>query len=149
MLIRCVCHTIHGAASYAASAMRADLEFHVRETRKWFAKSPLRRLQYRDLYAAIDEGRMPKVLVQLVRTRCLAWASAIEVVIEQWPELKQHFINYCLIPDPSEKDVMGRKLRDCFSEPHYLFLLFLRPITLELKRVNWLFQACDAEVSYS
>lgn len=148
MLIRCVCHTLHGAASKASSSMPADLEFLVRESRNWFAKSPLRRLQYRDLYAAVNNGKMPVTLVQLVRTRWLAWAKAIEVVINQWLELKQHFINHCLIPDPSEKSVIGRKLKDCFSDPNYLCLLFLKPITLELNTVNLKFQATDAEVSF-
>ncbi|KAK3919981.1 Zinc finger protein 862, partial [Frankliniella fusca] len=104
LLVRCVCHSLHVAASKAAMNMPAELEFLVRETRNWFARSPLRKLQYRDLYSAINNGKMPPALVQLVKTRWLAWAKAIDVVLAQWVELRQHFINHCEIEknDPSE-----------------------------------------------
>ncbi|KAK3920032.1 Zinc finger protein 862, partial [Frankliniella fusca] len=39
VLVRCVCHSLHGAASKAATQLPADLKFLVRETRNWFAKT--------------------------------------------------------------------------------------------------------------
>lgn len=148
-LIRCVCHTLHGAASKAASEMPADLEFMVRETRNWFSKSPLRRLQYRDLYAAINDGDMPMNLVQLVQTRWLAWSRAIDVILSQWVELKTHFANHIRTVPASEKSTIGRKVNDCFqNESNRLLLLFLKPITAELNKLNLDFQANDAEVSH-
>lgn len=148
VLVRCVCHSLHGAASKAAAHMPADLEFLVRETRNWFAKSPLKKQQYKDLFAAINDGDMPAALVQLVRTRWLAWARAIEVVVKQWLELKTHFQNHCLANSPDEKSAIGRKLRDCYSDANYLLLLFLLPITTRVNAVNSLFQATNAEVIF-
>ena len=113
--------------------MPADLEFVVRETRNWFAHSPLKRLQYRDLFAAINDGGMPQNLVQLVRTRWLAWANAIDVILKQWLELQTHFSNHVASLKPSDKSTIGRKLYECLkNETHYLLLLFLRHITKEL-----------------
>ncbi|KAK3928048.1 Zinc finger MYM-type protein 6, partial [Frankliniella fusca] len=82
-IIRCVCHSLHNAAWETAAEMPADLEFLVREKRNWFARSPLKRLQYRDLFAAINNGAMPANLVQLSANRWLAWSRAIYVVLDQ------------------------------------------------------------------
>ncbi|KAK3909738.1 Zinc finger protein 862 [Frankliniella fusca] len=146
-IVKCVCHSLHNAASKAAAEMPADVEFLVRETRNWFSRSPLKRLQYKDLYAAINGGAMPRALVQLVRTRWLAWAKAISVVTDQWLELKQHFVNHNASMSPSEKCAIGRKLYECFQQDAILFYLkFLGPITKELNALNLRFQATDGEV---
>ncbi|KAK3921139.1 LOW QUALITY PROTEIN: Zinc finger protein 862, partial [Frankliniella fusca] len=145
VLVRCVCHSLHGAASKAAAQLPADLEFLVRETRNWFAKSPLKRLQYKDLFAAINDGAMPQALVQLVRTRWLAWGKAVGVILSQWLELKTHFQVLSNQNDPNEKCFVGRRLSECFSEPNYLFLLFVHPIATEVNRINLAFQAREAE----
>ncbi|KAK3908822.1 Zinc finger protein 862 [Frankliniella fusca] len=146
-LIRCVCHSLHNAASEAAAEMPADLEFLVRETRNWFARSPLRRLQYRDLFGAINNGAMPANLVQLSATRWLAWSRAIDVVMSQWLELKTHFGIIAGSQKSSDKCTVGRKLSDLYrNEEHKLYLLFLQPITKALNQLNLKFQATDAEV---
>lgn len=129
--------------------MPAELEFMVRETRNWFARSPLRRLQYQDLYQAINRGDQPAALVQLSSTRWLAWGKAIVVVLDQWVPLKAHYQQAVLAAgaDPKEKCVIGRRLRDCYdTEAYKLLLLFLQPITQEVNKVNMRFQADDAEV---
>ena len=147
VLVRCVCHSLHGAASKDATFLPADLEFLVRESRNWFARSPPKRLQYKDLYAAINEGDMPQNLVQLSETRWLAWGNAVEVVLKQWLELKTHFNNHAHSLKPSDKCTIGRKLNDLYqTEINRLYLLFLKPITSEINKVNLLFQATDAEV---
>ncbi|XP_018400832.1 PREDICTED: uncharacterized protein LOC108778209 [Cyphomyrmex costatus] len=90
-LIKCSCHSLHLCLSKAAEQLPADLEFLVRESRNWFANIPLRRIQYESLYSAINKGDMPLKLVQLVKTRWLAWSKAINVLVEQWLELKTYF----------------------------------------------------------
>lgn len=128
----------------------AELEFMVRESRNWFAHSPLRRLQYQDLHSAINDGAMPQKLVQLVQTRWLAWSRAINTILNQWLELKTHFSNHVLSLTPSEKRAIGRKLHECYqNESFHLFLLFLKPVTEELNQLNLMFQADDDEVAYT
>ncbi|KAK3914475.1 Zinc finger MYM-type protein 1 [Frankliniella fusca] len=100
------------------------------------------RLQYRDLYAAINNGEMPRALVQLVKTRWLAWARAISVIIDQWLELKLHFDNHNKSLVASDKCAIGRKLYECYHQnAHLLYLKFLGPITKELNALNLKFQA--------
>lgn len=67
-LIRCTCHSMHLCGSKASEQLPADLEFLVRESQNWFSKSALRRSQYEALYAVINDGDMPKNLVQLSAT---------------------------------------------------------------------------------
>ena len=64
----------------------------IRETRNWFAHSPLRRLEYKSLFEAInDENRKMHKLVQLSNTRWLAWEGAVKRILEQYLELETHF----------------------------------------------------------
>ncbi|KAK3907552.1 Zinc finger MYM-type protein 1 [Frankliniella fusca] len=93
-LVKCVCHTLHLAASHAAVCLPDDLEYLVRETRNWFASSPLWRQNYEDLFKAMNDGEMPRKLVQLSGTRWLAWSRALAVITAQWDELKAHFNQY-------------------------------------------------------
>lgn len=146
-LLKCVCHSLHLCGSKAADVLPTDLEFLVRESRNWFAKSPLRRLQYKALYAAINDGDMPLNLVQLSQTRWLAWGKAVNVLVSQWVELKQHFDNHIRSLDPSDKCTIGRKLRELYQdESNLLYLLFRKPILAELNKANAKFQANNTEV---
>ncbi|XP_018395230.1 PREDICTED: uncharacterized protein LOC108773793 [Cyphomyrmex costatus] len=147
-LIKCSCHSLHLCLSKAAEQLPADLEFLVRESRNWFANSPLRRIQYESLYSAINKGDMPLKLVQLVKTRWLAWSKAINVLIEQWLELKTHFNIHIRSLNPSDKCTVGRKLRELYNdETNYLYLLFIKPITNEFNRINLKFQLNSTEVT--
>ena len=88
-------------------------------------------------------------LVQLVKIRWLAWSKAIDVILGQWVELKTHFANHIRTAPASEKSTIGRKVNDCFqNESNRLLLLFLKPITAELNKLNLDFQANNAEVSH-
>jgi len=127
--------------------MPADLEFLVRESRNWFALSAKRRIEFEQLYSAINNGAMPLKLVQLVKTRWLAWDRAIQVQVKQWLELKSHFNLQVGSLKPSDKCTIGRKLRDLYyDESNLLYLLFLKPITAEIIKLNSALQAASAEV---
>ena len=107
----------------------AELEFVVRESRNWFAHSPLtvRRLQYEDLHSAIRLSMMePCQRSSCSLCRRDAWSKAIDTVLNQWLEVKTHFRNHFLSLKPSEKSAVGRKLHKCYqNESFHLFLLFL------------------------
>jgi len=146
-LIKCSCHSLHLCSSKAAEQLPADLEFLVRESRNWFANSPLRRVQYMSLYSIINKGDMPLKLVQLAKTRWLAWSKAINVLVDQWLELKTHFNIHVHSLNPSDKCTIGRKLRELYNdEANYLYLIFIRPIANELNKVNLKFQLNSTEV---
>jgi len=146
-LIKCCCHSLHLCASKAADELPADLEFMVRESRNWFNISPLQHQNFECLCATINDGAMPRRLVQLSKTRWLAWSKAIDVIIDQYLELKTHFDIQVRSLNSSDKCTTGRKLRDLyFDEENYLYLLFLRPVTNKLNKMNLKFQQNSTEV---
>ncbi|KAJ8892819.1 hypothetical protein PR048_005400 [Dryococelus australis] len=68
--------------SKAAEELPASLEFLVIETRHWFTCSPLRQLQYESLYITINIGKAHHKMIQLSKTRWLAWNGAITSILE-------------------------------------------------------------------
>jgi len=63
-------------------------------------------------------------LVQLAKTRWLAWSKAINVLVDQWLELKTHFNIHVHSLNPSDKCTIGRKLRELYNdEANYLYLI--------------------------
>ncbi|KAK3926239.1 Pathogenesis-related protein 1 [Frankliniella fusca] len=110
-------------------------------------EEPLKLLQYRDLFGAINNGALPANLVQLSATRWLAWSRAIDVVLAQWLELRTHFGIIAGSLKARDKCTVGRKPCELFkTDDHKLYLLFLQPITKALNQLNLKFQATDAEV---
>jgi len=59
VLFRCICHSLHLAASKASAIMPTALEFLIRESHKWFSTSPKRSLTYKEPYQVM-EGKMLK-----------------------------------------------------------------------------------------
>lgn len=68
-LIRCSCHSLNLCAAKACTELPSNLEFLLRETRNWFANSPLRQLKYSKMYAEINNGKQSSKLIQLSTTR--------------------------------------------------------------------------------
>ena len=83
VVFRCVCHSLHLAASKASASMPVALEFLVRETHKWFSVSPKRSLAYQQIYQVL-EGKMPKKIPGHSETRWLARLKAVSTILEQW-----------------------------------------------------------------
>jgi hypothetical protein len=55
VVFRCVCHSLHLAASKAVDHLPVALEFLVRESHSWFSRSPKRTLAYHALFEAMAE----------------------------------------------------------------------------------------------
>lgn len=145
-LVKCVCHSLHLCSSKASDELPSNLEFLLRETRNWFYDSPLRQQLYHTLYQTINIGKLPKKLVQLSKTRWLAWHNAICVIVNQWLELKTHFNAMAL--NREERCVKARILSEIYNDDsNLLYLMFLKPITAEMNHANMNFQKQSVEVT--
>lgn len=103
---------------------------------------------YSALYAAINNGKDNKKLVALSKTRWLVWGQAVNTVLDQFLELKTHFNAMAQATTKDDKCHMARVLAPMYNdEANELYLLFLKPILLEINRVNLLFQSQSAEVT--
>lgn len=144
-LIKCVAHSLHLCCSKAAEALPSSLDILCKETYNWFSCSPLRRSLYKETFNLLNTGTDVKFynIVQLSGTRWLSRAKAMQVILNQWLELKTHFsfvVN-------KEKCYIGRTLYEMYNDNSlYLYLSFVCPILNNLNRVNLLFQTDEIDI---
>jgi len=143
ILIRCVCHSIQLATSFACSqTLPRHLDFMISETYNWFSKSSLRQQSYLDLYKTMNDGHTPLKIVRACSTRWLSIESAVSRIIDQWLELKLHF----QLARSKEKCFTAEVLYDMYcNEQNLAFFLFLRPALADVQRVNKLFESNNVD----
>ncbi|XP_068212529.1 uncharacterized protein [Palaemon carinicauda] len=142
-LFRCVCHSLHLAASQASECLPSILDFMVRETHSWFSNSPERTKQYQALYAVLENSQQKKV-PQLAATRWLARLEAVGVIIDQWDDLKMNFELAASNENCHITSILGDGYRD---DQNKLYFLFIRKTLMELLKVNKIFQSQTADVT--
>ncbi|KAJ8972384.1 hypothetical protein NQ314_000197 [Rhamnusium bicolor] len=78
ILIRCVCHSLQLAVSYASKeCMPRNLEYLIQETYNWFSKSSYRQEAYKQIYSLLNDNHDPLKIVQSCQTRWLSLESAV------------------------------------------------------------------------
>lgn len=131
-LIRCVCHSLNNAASKAAEELPASVEFLCREIFNWFNNSSTRKINFKRLFDLINtnENRNFHEFVKLSTTRWLARYSVVNVILDQWLELKTHFDMII----GKEKCYTSRLLCEMLNDDvNYLYFKFVKPVLLECK----------------
>lgn len=143
ILIRCVCHSIQLAVSQAsAECLPRSLNFMIVETHKWFSHSPVRQIQYKNLFQTLNSGSLPLKIPRDCQTRWLSIQPAVQRILEQWLELKTHF----QVTRLSEKCYTAEILYEMYSdEKNLAYLLFLNPVLIEVQQVNKLFESKNIE----
>jgi hypothetical protein len=143
ILIRCICHSLDNAASAAVEEMPAVVDFLCKEIFNWFSCSSLRRIEYRRLFDALNNGKNFHNFVQISSTRWLARYNAINTILQHWDELKLHF---GLIVN-KEKCYSARVINEIINDnSNYLCLKIISPIVYELNKLNLLFQKNDVDI---
>lgn len=92
ILVRCVCHSVQLAVfSATKNTLPRNLEYLIRETYDWFARSTSRKEYYENLYKTLNDGQQSLKIVQSCQTRWLSIESAVARIVNQWIELKLLF----------------------------------------------------------
>ncbi|XP_066985911.1 SCAN domain-containing protein 3-like [Macrobrachium rosenbergii] len=142
-LIKCVCHSLHLAASKACDGLPIILDYIVKETHTWFANSPKRMRIYTELYQVL-ENSVPKKVPGLASTRWLSRLEAVCAILDQWDALKLHFN----ISATSERCHTAHQLSNAYKDPqNKLYLLFVRKTLREVVIVNKLFQGQNVDIT--
>lgn len=146
-LIRCICHSIHNAASQASEVLPANLDFMCREIYNWFHSSPLRKTEYQRLFKILNnDEKIFHNFVQLSTTRWLCRFNVIKIILEHYEELKVHFHTVV----EKEKCFMARTLNEMLQDDvNYVYLTVLKPILFEINKVNLIFQHTNVEIGHA
>ncbi|XP_051170499.1 uncharacterized protein LOC127287550 [Leptopilina boulardi] len=91
-LIRCVCHSLDNCSKYANKTVPNHLEFILTETYDWFSLSSKRHGEYDEFFKERHDGKSPAKLQSLSKTRWLIWLPVSSVVLDQWDDLRDFFV---------------------------------------------------------
>lgn len=146
VLIRCVCHSLQLAVSSAAKQhLPRSLEFLISETFNWFSNSTHRQKSYKQFYNLINEGEDPLKITSISATRWLSIESAVSKIYSQWLELKK--THFCIAKD-TEKCYTAQILYEMYNdEINYAYLCFLKPVLIDVQRMNKAFEANNVDSS--
>jgi hypothetical protein len=145
-LVRCVCHSLNNACSKAIDELPTHVEFLCREIYSWFSVSSNRKIEYEKTFSLINTGKTKTchAFIQPSTTRWLSRYNSVNIILENWLELKTHFD----LVRKTEKDYTARVLCDMLNDnENYLYLMFLKPVLLEINQLNLNFQKTDMDVT--
>lgn len=138
ILIKCVCHSLHLCSMKAMTSIPACVEFVIKETHNWFARSAIRWHQYEEIYKSKNGNNAPKKFPKVAATRWLLHESCIKTVCDQWETLKLYFT--AIKEDSKVQEDNLFKARLCAhvfnNSSNYIYLLFLKNILYEVNIVN-------------
>lgn len=141
-LIRCVCHSLDNASKKAAESLPANIDFLCSEVYNWFSYSAQKKSDYKKFFDLLNmnhDGSTKKFhkFVQLSQTRWLARFNVVNILLEQWEELKLYFSEFI----KKQKSYKARLIVEMLNDPSNLLLLvILKPLLLEVNKVNQIFQ---------
>ena len=126
--IKCSCHLIHLASSYAALKLPKSLEDLCRDIFAHFSRSAKRQDAYKEFQAFFDV--QPRKLLSPAKTRWLSLQACVNRILEQYEALKYYFI-LVAIEDPTySNDRINASLSNHFTRAYLEFLSF------QLERLN-------------
>ena len=147
VLIKCLCHSIDKAASYANEELPSHLVYTLRETRSWFHFSPQRHLQYQETFKAINNDKAPASLGKWCEIGWLSWTTPVRATVDQYLELKSHF-EIAANADKADKCTTARHLAQMYADKYnLLYFLFLNEILPDLNNLNMDFQKTNTDVT--
>ena len=142
VVVRCICHSLHLAASNASMVLPRHLDYMVRETYNWFSCSAKRQREYAGLYAAMNDGSKNTKIPKVASTRWLSRGNAVAKVLEQYEELK---LTFKLAKDKErcfQADQLWRMFED---KQNLLYLSFMNSQLSALNRINKIFQSANPD----
>lgn len=142
-LIRCICHSLQLAVCSASEeTIPRNIDFLIKETYNWFSHSSLRQQIYRDIYATLNNDKVPLKIPQVSNTRWLSIEPAICRILDQWDELKAHFDIVRLKEKCYTSELLYNNYKD---NTNRVYLIYLKDILNEIQKVNKAFKPSTAD----
>ena len=144
VIFKCICHSLHLAASKATEVLPRHLDFIVRETCSWFTCSSKRQNDYQALYATLCDGEKAKKIGRFAETRWLSRSEVVKKILDQWDALTLHF----QVSRNSERCFTAEQLYSMFSNPiNKAYLTFLNQELESICKLNKYFQSDNLDVT--
>ena len=142
VVVRCICHSLHLAASNASVVLPRHLDYMIRETYNWFSCSAKRQREYARIYAAMNDGQRGAKIPKVASTRWLSRGDAVAKVLQQYEELQ---LTFQLAKDKErcfQADQLWRMYED---KQNLLYLSFMCTQLSALNRINRIFQSANPD----
>lgn len=140
-ILRCICHSVHLCASYAAKTLPRMCEDLVRNIYTYFCHSAKRKSEFQQFQSFCEVK--PHKILHISQTRWLSLHMAVQRILEQWNPLMLFFQQQYL----EEKLTCCSLIHDGFKDPSVRFYFhFLNFILPKFTEFNKLFQRADPTI---
>ncbi|KAK4299842.1 hypothetical protein Pmani_027914 [Petrolisthes manimaculis] len=141
--VKCTCHSLALCCEKAFKVLPSNLEYLISEIPRWFSVSALRRDEFKNIFATMNEGKEQyEKFVTPSTTRWLVRGKSINIILKQWEELQAYF--YSVV----DKKYQARMIRDMLrDEVNKFYLTFALPFVQNFESLNAAFQASNPDPS--
>ncbi len=149
--VKCVCHSLSLAIEKSFDKLPSSLSYLLQEVPSWFAKSAIRRSEYKSLFDIMnpDDQRKgtPQPFQKLSQTRWLVRGKVLNKLLVNWHELVAYFT--CVEQNcQSRHRYKVRQLKEMLMDPaNFWYVHFALPVVNEFEHVNSFFQSNDADAA--
>jgi len=134
--IKCICHSLHIAASKASMNLPRNIEDFVRNIAAYFSHSSKRQAELAELQEFLSAERLK--ILRLVDTRWLAMHQCVERILNQWEVLKLLFFQAQIEDKVVSAELIMKEFNNPFSKA---YLTFLKYALGYFNQINALFQS--------
>jgi hypothetical protein len=151
--MKCVCHSLALCIQHAFSKLPSSVGFILTEVPLWFAKSSLRREDFKAIFNVMNSGPeldeqgrdAPLPFQKLSKTRWLVRGKVLNNILMNWEELLGYFMaaeNAGGLDVKYKARIIKEMLQD---RTNYLYFTFATPVVQEFERLNSLFQQTNGD----
>lgn len=137
LFVKCVCHSIALAASYASKLLPRSIEQLVKEVYNYFGHSSKRQREFSEFQEFTNTDKHK--ILRHYDIRWLSFHNCVNRILEQWEPLKLFFQGQYLAD--KKQNVSTEFLYNCFNDDflklYFYFLDFILPI---INKFNIIFQ---------
>lgn len=134
ILVKCICHSLALAASYASQKLPSHLDYLIEQTHSWFSRSSLRQGKYAEIYKTMNSSTPPHKLLKYVKTRWLSRYECVCRILENWETLQLYFKEV----SSTERSYLSSELSNMYEDNiNYAYFTFLRSILKMVCQVSY------------